>query len=199
MKRIFGVGAALVLALGATSAQAAIILGAMVGKESLDMRYTAASGQVTEDTADSDTSLGLVIGVGEPGGGNRIIGTWSGYSIGGDADLSLLNFSYNYFFPPFFQNSNLQLRPFLGGELGYGWLDVDALPGFNSGDDSGFLYGARAGLNLAISQRAEFEVGAHYSIVNLDASLSSKLPAVPAAHYEVRNNMGWWVGFNFGF
>ncbi|MGH8492925.1 MAG: hypothetical protein ACRERR_07445 [Moraxellaceae bacterium] len=181
----------------ALPAAADVILGAQVGRSYLDVHQTA-PGVDESDTLNSNTSLGLIIGVGQPGGGSRIIGEWSGYQIGGEVDLSLLNFSYNYFFPALPSSSNLKLRPFVGGELGYGWLDVDAQSFYNGGDDNGLIYGARLGLNLAISQRAEIELGGRYGIVGLDAELAGKLPVAGTAHYEVDSSMGWWLGFNIG-
>ena len=175
-----------------------VILGAQLGRQSLDIRQTDSFGNVEEDTAESDTSLGLIVGVGQPGGGSRIVAEWHAFSIGDEVDLDLLDVSYSYFFPSLTQSSDSQLRPFVGGDLGYGWLDVSALPGYDSGDDSNILYGVRAGLNLAISNRAELEIGARYTVVDLDAELDSRFPLLNSAHYEVENNKGWWIGFNFG-
>lgn len=197
MKRSFLKMLPLLLLTGTASAD--VILGAQVGKQYLDIKQTDNTGKSYEDTASSNTSLGLIIGIGQPGGGSRITAEWDGFGIGSDVDLNLLNFSYNYFLPSLTSSTSYRLRPFVGGELGYGWLDVDAQqPVFNGGDDNGILYGARIGLNLAISERAEVEVGARYSVVNLDAELTSKFPAVNSAHYEVENNKGWWIGFNIG-
>ncbi len=184
--------------LPALPASADFILGAQVGKSWLDVTQTA-PGVSQSDSLDSNTSLGLIIGAGQPGGGSRITAEWNGFEIGGEVALSLLNFSYNYFFPALPSSSSLKLRPFVGGELGYGWLDVDAQTFYNGGDDSGLLYGARAGLNLAISQRAEIEVGVRYGLVNLEAELAGRgLAAGTRASYEVENNTAWWLGFNIG-
>ncbi|NPU95352.1 MAG: hypothetical protein HPY82_25940 [Gammaproteobacteria bacterium] len=183
----------------ANAASADLILGAQIGRQSLDIRVTDSFGNVEEDTSESDTSLGLIVGVGEPGGGSRIVAEWHAFSIGDEVDLDLLDVSYSYFFPSLTKSSDSQLRPFIGGDLGYGWLDVSAIPGYNSGDDSNILYGVRAGLNLALGNRVEFEVGARYTVVDLDAELDSRFPFLDPAHYEVENNKGWWVGFNFGF
>lgn len=180
------------------SASADVILGAQAGKQYLDIKQTDSTGASVEDTATSNTSLGLILGIGQPGGGSRITAAWDSFGIGSEVDLTLLNVSYNYFLPSLTSSDSLRLRPFVGGELGYGWLDVDAQPFFNGGDDNGILVGARVGLNLAITERAEVEVGARYSAVNLDATLNSKIPGVNAAHYEVENNKGWWIGFNVG-
>lgn len=185
------------LLLPVLSAHADFILGAQVGKQYLDVKQTA-PGVSQSDNLDSNTSLGLIIGVGQPGGGSRITAEWNGFEIGDEVELNLLNFSYSYFFPALPSSSSLKLRPFAGGELGYGWLDVDAQPFYNGGDDNGFLYGVRAGLNLAISQRAEIELGVRYGLVNLEAELAGKIPAAGTATYEVENNTAWWLGFNIG-
>ncbi|MFZ5601671.1 MAG: hypothetical protein ACOY7J_04385 [Pseudomonadota bacterium] len=182
----------------AGAANADLILGAQLGKQSLDIRLTDSFGNVEEDTTESDTALGLIVGVGQPGGGTRIVAEWHSFSIGDEVDLDLLDVSYSYFFPSLTKSSESQLRPFVGGDLGYGWLDVSAIPGYDSGDDSNILYGVRAGLNLAIGSRAELEVGARYTIVDLDAELDSRFAILDPAHYEVENNKGWWIGFNFG-
>ncbi|MDQ8038716.1 MAG: hypothetical protein REI12_14940, partial [Pedobacter sp.] len=141
------------------------------------------------------TGLGLIVGVGQPGGGSRVVAEWTSYAIGDEVDLNLLNFSYNYFLPAI---STSRLRPFVGGELGYGWMDVDEQVAYHGGDDNGLLYGARFGLNLAIGDKAEIEVGGRYGVVGLDAELAGKIPAAGTAHYEVENSMGWWLGFNVG-
>lgn len=180
------------------SAGADVLLGAQLGKQYLGIKQTDPTGATHEDTAASNASLGLIIGIGQPGGGSRITAEWDGFGIGSDVDVNLLNVSYNHFLPALTSSDAMRLRPFVGAELGYGWLSVDAPPAFNGGDDSGVLVGARAGLNLAITDRAEVEVGARYSAVNLDARLGSRVPGVNAAHYEVENNKGWWIGFNVG-
>ena len=185
------------LLLLAAPVHADFILGAQVSKQYLDLRYSDMFGS-SEDSADTKAGLGLIIGFGQPGGGSRITAELNGYEIGDAADLNLLNFSYNYFFPVLLSSSRLKLRPFAGGELGFGWLDVSAQPLYTGGDDSGLLFGARVGLSLAMSERAEIELGARYSVVNLDAELSGKSPAAGTAHYEVENNKGWWLGFNIG-
>lgn len=188
MKRL----ACLLLCLSpALPAHADFILGAQVGKSYLDVNQTVEG----EDRLETNTSLGLIIGVGQPGGGSRMVAEWSSYSIGNEVDLDLLNFSYNYFLPAF-PSTGGKLRPFIGGELGYGWMDVDSQTFYNGGDDNGLLYGARLGLNLGIGERAEIELGGRYGVVGLDAELSGKLPGLAAAHYEVENSMGWWLGFN---
>jgi len=176
-------------------ARADLILGAQVGQQSLKIKQTDNLGNVYEDTADGDTSLGLIIGIGQAGaGGSRITGEWSSFGIGGDADLNLLNVGYTGMLPALNSSSALKLRPFVGAELGYGWLDVDQQAFFNGGDDSGLIYGARAGLNLAVTERAEIEVGLRYSRVGLDAELPGSSPA----HFDVESNQGWWIGFNVG-
>lgn len=186
------------LLLSAT-ASADVILGAQVGKQYLDVRQTSTTGAVSEDTASSNTSLGLIVGVGQPGvGGSRITAEWVSFGLGGSSDLDLLNFSYTYLLPSLASSSSLKLRPFVGAELGYGWLDVDSQPLLNGGDDSGLLLGARAGLNLAVSERAEIELGFRFSRVDLDATLNNKIPGGNAAHFEVENNKAWWLGFNIG-
>lgn len=195
MKRFFPLLPLLLLP--ALPAHADLILGAQVSKQYLDLRYSDMLGS-TEDSADTRAGLGLIVGFGQPGGGSRMTAEWSGYEIGDEAELNLLNFSYSYFFPALSSSSALKLRPFAGGELGFGWLDVAAQSLYREGDDSGLLFGARVGLNLAISERAEIELGARYSVVNLDAALSGKLPGAGVAHYEVENNKGWWLGFNIG-
>lgn len=188
MKRL----ACLLLCLSpALPAHADFILGAQVGKSYLDVNQTVEG----EDRLETNTSLGLIIGVGQPGGGSRMVAEWSSYSIGNEVDLDLLNFSYNYFLPAF-PSTGGKLRPFIGGELGYGWIDVDSQTFYNGGDDNGLLYGARLGLNLGIGERAEIELGGRYGVVGLDAELSGKLPGLAPAHYEVENSMGWWLGFN---
>lgn len=188
MKRL----ACLLLCLSpALPAHADFILGAQVGKSYLDVNQTLEG----EDRLETNTSLGLIIGVGQPGGGSRMVAEWSSYSIGSSVDLDLLNFSYNYFLPAF-PSTGGKLRPFVGGELGYGWMSVDSQTFYNGGDDNGLLYGARLGLNLGIGERAEVELGGRYGAVGLDAELSGKLPGLATAHYEVENSMGWWLGFN---
>lgn len=177
-------------------AHADFILGAQVSKSWLDVTETA-PGFSASDRLDSKAGLGFIFGLGQPGGGSRISAEWSGFEIGGEVDLGLLNFSYSHFLPALPVSSSLSLRPFVGGELGYGWLDVDAQPLYNGGDDSGLLYGARAGLNLAISDRAELELGLRYGMVNLEAERTSKVGAGRAT-YEVENNTAWWLGFNIG-
>lgn len=172
-------------------AHADFILGAQVGRSYLDVNQTSSG----EDRLETNTGLGLIVGVGQPGGGSRVVAEWSSYAIGGEVDLNLLNFSYNYFLPAI---STSRLRPFVGGELGYGWMDVDAQGAYHGGDDNGLLYGARLGLNLAIGDKAEVEVGGRYGVVGLDAELAGKIPAAGTAHYEVESSMGWWLGFNVG-
>ncbi|HVL01204.1 MAG TPA: hypothetical protein VM553_15405 [Dongiaceae bacterium] len=183
-------------ATGAASAD--VILGAQVGKQSLDVKQTNSFGETDKDTIDSDTSFGLVIGVGEPGGGSRIIGEWAGFEIGDNVELDILTVAYSYFFNGVAVSSSAQLRPFVGADLGYGWLDVSAIPGYNSGDDANFTYGARAGLNLAFAKTAELEIGVRYGVVNLEAELDSRIPFLDPAYYEVENNQSWWIGLNFG-
>ncbi|MDI1301726.1 MAG: hypothetical protein PSX71_07465 [bacterium] len=179
-------------------AQADVILGAQVGTQSLAIRQTDGLGNTYEDTADSRASLGLVLGVGQPGGNSRISVGMSRFAIGSDADLALLNAGYTWLMPSLTPPSFLPLRPFVGAELGYGWLVADQQSLFNSGDDSGLIYGARAGLGLAITDRAEIEAGVRYGVVNLDAALPGKLPGVQPAHFEVESSRGWWIGFNVG-
>src|SRR5688572_9524109 len=79
-------------------ASADVILGAQVGKQSLDVKQTNSFGETDKDTIDSDTSFGLVIGVGEPGGGSRIIGEWASFEIGDSVELDILTVAYSYFF-----------------------------------------------------------------------------------------------------
>ncbi len=184
------------LLLPALPAHADFILGAQVSKSWLDVTETA-PGFSASDRLDSKAGLGFIFGLGQPGGGSRISAEWSGFEIGGEVDLSLLNFSYSHFLPALPVSGSLSLRPFVGGELGYGWLDVDAQPLYNGGDDSGLLYGARAGLNLAISDRAALELGLRYGMVTLEAERTSKVGAGRAT-YEVENNTAWWLGFNIG-
>jgi hypothetical protein len=195
MKRF--VPALSLLLLPVLPAHADFILGAQVSKSWLDVTQTA-PGFSASDRLDSKAGLGFIFGVGQPGGGSRISAEWSAFEIGGEVDLDLLNFSYSYFFPALPASGSLKLRPFAGGELGYGWLDVDAQPLYNGGDDSGLLYGVRAGLNLAVSDRAEVELGVRYGRVNLEAELAGKTPAAGRATYEVENNTAWWLGFNIG-
>lgn len=177
-------------------AQAELLLGAQLGQQYLDIRQTDSLGRIYEDKVDSRPALGLIVGAGQAGGGDRFTGEWRSFGIGGDVDLDMLLFSYNHFFPDWTPPGELRLRPFVGAELGYGWLEVEAQQAYQSGDDNGLNYGLRTGLNLVMSQRAELELGLRYSQVSLDATLNSKLPLIPAAHYEVRNNSGWWLGFN---
>lgn len=179
------------------TASADVMLGAKLGRQYLDVQQTAPGVDVS-DNISSNTGLGLIVGIGQPGGGSRIVVEWTSLDIGDDAGLDLLNISYNHFFPPLPSSSSLKLRPFVGGELGYGALDVDAQPAYNAGDDMGVLFGARVGLNLVVSERAEIELGARYSAVNLEAELSGKTPAAGTARYAVENNSGWWLGFNIG-
>ncbi len=174
-----------------------VTLGAQLGRQYLDVRQTTAG--VSQSTRlDGDTDLGFVVGLGRPGGGSRVAVEWNGFESG-LIGLDLFSFSYSYFFPALPLSAELGLRPFLGGELGYGWLDVDATSAYNGGDDSGLLYGARTGLNLAISQRAEIELGLRYSRIGLEAERAGKgVNAGSTALYEVENNKGWWLGFNIG-
>jgi opacity protein-like surface antigen len=183
-------------------ASADVFVGAQVGKQYLDVRQTDGSGYVSDDTVSSNTSLGLAIGVGQMNGGSRISAELERYSISGAVDLDLFNFSYSYLFslPSSLSLSrfsdNLKLRPFIGAELGYGWMDVDSQPLFNGGSDSGAQVGARAGLNLAITRRAEIEAGYRFSRVGLETTLTGKYRDIPSEQYDVRNNQGWWIGFN---
>lgn len=176
--------------------QADVMLGAQVGTQSLAIRQTDGLGNAYEDTADSRASLGLVLGVGQPGGNSRISAGMSRFAIGTDADLALLIVGYTRLMPSLTPPSFLPLRPFVGAELGYGWLAVDQQASFDGGDDRGLIYGVRSGLGLAITDRAEIEAGVRYGVVNLDAALPGKLPGALPAHFEVESNRGWWIGFN---
>ncbi len=181
------------LLITATPVVADVLLGAQVGRQSLETRQTAPGVDVS-DTVTTDTALGIIVGVGSPGGGSRITGEYGSFQIGSRVDLGLFNLGYVQMFPAAELGSDLRLRPFLGAELGYGWLKVDAVSPYSNGRDSGPLVGARAGLNLVITERAELEFGLRYSRVGLDAELQGP----GTAHYEVESNRGWWIGFNVG-
>lgn len=180
------------------AASADIILGAQLGKQSMDIRQTDGFGNAHNETEESDTTLGVIVGFGRPGGGDRIIVEWSGFSIEDEVDVDLLDISYSYFLPSLTESADSALRPFIGADLGYGWLDVSATPAYASGKDSNFLYGVRAGLNLAIGDRAEVELGVRYTVVDLDADLDSRFPFLDSGRYEVKNSQAWWVGFSVG-
>ena len=179
-------------------ASADVLLGAQFGNQSLDIRQTNALGMVEKDTRESETALGLIVGFGRPGGGDRILIEWNGFTVEDRVEVDLLEVSYNYFLPNLTQSNVSKLRPFIGGSLGYGWLDVSSMPGYASGDDGHILYGVRTGLNLALGNWIEFEVGMRYTAVDLDAELDSRLPLPNSAHYEVSNSRAWWIGFSMG-
>lgn len=170
-------------------AAADMLLGARVGQESLAVKYRA-PGVSQSDTLTSRAGLGMVLGLGRPGGGSRLTAAYASSEISRGMDLSLLNVGYVQMLPGWEAGPHLQLRPFVGGELGYGWLRVDRPAG--TGRDSGPQAGVKAGLNLVLTERAELELGLRYSRVGLEAELPG------AVAYEVRDSRGWWLGFNVG-
>jgi hypothetical protein len=186
----------IILMIFSVTAQADMILGAQVGKQSLALKQTDNVGNVYESTTESNAGLGLVIGFGQPGGDKRMVVELNRYLIGGEADLRILNLSHSWLLPALVPSAAMKLRPFLGAELGYAWLDVDQQQFFNGGDDNGLVYGVRAGLSLALTERAEIEVGARYGLLGLDAELTGKVPGINSAHFEVESSQGWWIGFN---
>ncbi len=195
LSRVLVFGGALVVS-GVASAD--VILGVQLGKQSLDIRQTDGLGNVQNNTEESDTTLGLVVGFGQPGGGNRIFVEWNDFSVEDDVDVALLDISYSYFLPSLTKSAEAALRPFIGGDLGYGWLDISAAPGYESGKDSNILYGVRTGLNLSIGYRAEVELGMRYTVVDLDADLDSRFPLLNSGRYEVKNSKAWWIGVSVG-
>lgn len=184
----------LLTSLLATVARADVILGAQVGRESLGVSQTF-NGMTSEDTLDTSTALGLVAGIGKPGGGDRLLVSYESYRLGDVGDLGIFAVGYHWFLPAMATTSDFRLRPFVGGEVGYGALDVSAQPGLSSGRDSNVTYGLHAGLNLVVSERAEVELGLRYTRIDLAADQQG---AAGAARFAVDNNKGWWLGFNLG-
>lgn len=184
----------MVVALLATTARADVVLGVQVGRQALAVRQTV-NGATQESSLTTDTAVGLVAGIGRPGGGDRLLVGYESYRLGDAGDLGNVSLAYHWFFPVLVATSDLGLRPFLGGEAGYGWLDLPAQPGLGAAHDSNVTYGARAGLNLVIAARAEIELGLRYTRLGLAAD---QYGSAGSARFAVDSNSGWWLGFNLG-
>lgn len=178
--------------LGST-AHADVMIGAQVGQQSLDVR-TERNGAARSDRLTTNTAVSLLFILGQPGGGDRISLDYSAYRLGHGDEMGSANLGYTHFFPSITDANTPALRPFLGAELGYGWLSLDAEPGLASAKDRGLVYAARTGLNLAIADRLELEVGGRYGWLQLDAT--QRGPAGQAS-LKVESTAAWWLGVNF--
>ena len=178
----------------ATAARAEVIAGVQVGRQALDVRQTV-NGVTRDDTLDAGTAVVLVAGIGRPGDSGRLLAGYEGYHLGDTGDVGIFTLAYQGFSPALAATPEFELRPFLGGEAGYGWLGLSPQPGLGAGHDSGIAYGVRAGLNLVLSRQAEIELGVRYRRIGLAADQFG--PAV-SAHVTVDGSRGWWLGFNLG-
>jgi hypothetical protein len=182
------------LLLCAAVARADVIVGLQLGRQSLDMREIV-NGTTRSGTLTTDPALGLVAGMGQPGGGDRVFVGYESYTLGNQDELGIFSVGYHGLLPALASGPGLALRPFLGAEAGYGRLDLAAGPGLGAASDSHFTYGARAGLNLALSAHAEIEAGVRYSVIDLAAPRQG---TAGSDRLEIETNRGWWLGFNLG-
>lgn len=178
-----------------TTARADVVLGMQYGQQSLAVQQTLNNVLVSDDTLTTESALGLVVGIGMPGGNARIMAEYAAYDLGNDNSLDLFSLGYTQFLPLLKLAPDTGLRAFLGAELGYGTLRMASQPGLGEGSDTRLLYGVHAGLNMAIGNQAEVEVGVRVSEVGVEASQQGVVGDVRTG---VSRNQAWWVGVNFG-
>ena len=186
----------LLLALGAGSAHADLLLGAQVGRQQLSVEERVNGSLVNDDDLRTRTALALVIGAGTPGAdGARVSLGGASHEFSGGGDLDLLTLGYQQMLPAFNPEAGYRLRPFFGVDLGFGRLARDAQPLFGRARDSGLTTGVTGGLNLALGGKAELELGLRYSRLDLEVEQQG---LGGAATTRLRDNRAWWVGFNVG-
>lgn len=144
---------------------------------------------------DTDTAVGVVAGVGQPGDGDRFFLGYEDYRLGDQDDLAIIAPAYQHFLAGMEAVPGMPLRPFLGAQLGYGWLDRPAAAGLDAASDSHVTYGLSAGLNLQVGAQAEVEAGLRYNHIGLAVSRQG---SAGSDRLQVDADKGWWLGFNLG-
>jgi len=84
------------------------------------------------------------------------------YFDSGDYDYSqsTVDLSVDYFI----LGSGNTVKPYIGGVIGYTWLDDD----HSATDDSGMVYGGEAGIVIDITESIDLDLGYRYSWLDLD-------------------------------
>ncbi|MDP2226727.1 MAG: hypothetical protein Q8J78_04550 [Moraxellaceae bacterium] len=186
---------AILLLVLAVPAQADLLLGARVGQQQLGIKESLNGVVVSDTSLTTKSALSLVVGAGMPGAeGGRLSAEFASYTFG-DGALDVFALGYQHLLPALNTHPLYRLRPFVGGDAGYGRLVRDAQPLFGRSDDKGLNAGPRGGLNLTVGERAEVELGLRYTWLGLTAEQQG---AGGTAVTEIRDNRAWWIGFNIG-
>lgn len=174
---------AVLLASGLMAADSGNYIGIDVGNTDFDMKVSALG--VSAEESDDGGSVTLKLGY-YYDKNSRVYISYQDVDVD-DADAYHIGIGYDYLI------GNYDLKPFIGGFVGYGSAEIDIAP---SADIAGMIFGVQAGINYAINGNFSVEAGYRYMKSNMEDTITVSGIDIKG---EVDPISNWFVGVNYKF
>lgn len=158
-------------------------IGFDVGSTKFDMK--ASAGGVSAEDSDDGGSLTLKLGYYYDKNSRTYI-SYQNINVD-DGDAYYAGIGYDYLI------GDNDIKPFIGGFVGYGSSEVDAMSEL---DISGAVFGVQAGVNYAVNENFSVEAGYRYMKSNMEDTTTVLGVDVKLEIDPISN---WFVGVNYKF
>ncbi|MDK9693674.1 MAG: porin family protein [Sulfurimonas sp.] len=174
---------AILLASGLIAADNGYYIGIDIGNTKFDMK--ASTSGVSAEESDDGGSFTLKWGEYFDKNSRAVI-CYHNINVD-DGRTHYVSIGYDYLI------GNYDLKPFIGGFVGYGSAEADDLPEL---DIAGAVYGTQAGVNYTINANFSVEAGYRYMMSNMQDTITVGGVTVKIEIDPISN---WFVGVNYKF
>lgn len=174
---------AALLASGLMAADSGNYIGIDIGNTKFDMKASVSG--VSAEESDDGGSVTLKLGHYFDKNSRALI-CYQNVNVDG-GDSYHVGIGYDYLI------GDNDIKPFVGGFVGYGSAEVDDLPEL---DISGVVFGAQVGVNYAINDNFSVEAGYRYMKSNMEDTITVSGVDVKLEIDPISN---WFVGVNYKF
>lgn len=174
---------AVLLASGLMAADSGNYIGFDLGSTKFDMKASAAG--VSAEESDDGGSQTLKVGY-YFDKNSRTFMSYQNINVDG-GDAYYYGIGYDYLI------GDNDIKPFVGGFVGYGSSEVDAYPDL---DMAGVVFGAQVGVNYAVNENFSVEAGYRYMKSNMEDTITIAGVDVKSEIDPITN---WFVGVNYKF
>lgn len=174
---------AVLLASGLIAADSGNYIGIDIGNTKFDMKASALG--VSAEESDDGGSVTLKLGHYFDKNSRALI-CYQNVNVDG-GDSYHVGIGYDYLI------GDNDIKPFVGGFVGYGSAEVDDIPEL---DISGVVFGAQVGVNYAINDNFSVEAGYRYMKSNMEDSITVSGVDIKVEIDPISN---WFVGVNYKF
>lgn len=171
------------LASGLIAADSGNYIGIDIGNTKFDMKASALG--VSAEESDDGGSVTLKLGHYFDKNSRAFISYQNINVDGGDAYHAGIGYDYLI--------GDNDIKPFIGGFIGYGSFEDDDLPSL---DVAGVVYGAQAGVNYAVNENFSVEAGYRYMKSNMEDIITVDGVDVKLEIDPISN---WFIGVNYKF